>query len=236
MNRFSHRSSTHLIQQLLGTLLVACMLLLTPLTHAQELQAIPPLTSLVVDQTNTLSATEQAALDAKLKAFETTKGSQIAVLMVDTTAPEDIFSYAQRAAETYKIGRANVGDGVLVVVAKNDRKMWIYTMRALEGAIPDLMAKRIIDEQMKPAFAAGNFALGFPRTLCFIIHSIQPAPHLGLSGHFLWFFIELAHHGYRTNQRHRHFAARLKRARARASGVSLTGKKNPANSMMSTPR
>ena len=160
MNRFSHRSSTHLIQQLLGTLLFACMLLLTPLTHAQELQAIPPLTSLVVDQTNTLSATEQAALDAKLKAFETTKGSQIAVLMVDTTAPEDIFSYAQRAAETYKIGRANVGDGVLVVVAKNDRKMWIYTMRALEGAIPDLMAKRIIDEQMKPAFAAGNFALG----------------------------------------------------------------------------
>lgn len=160
MNRFTQLCTTSLTRRFFSALLLACTLLITPFAHAQELQAIPPLSSLVVDQTGTLSATEQATLDAKLKAFETSKGSQIAVLMVNSTAPEDMFSYAQRAAESYKIGRANVGDGVLIVVAKNDRKMWIYPMRALEGAIPDLMAKRIIDEQMKPAFAAGNFALG----------------------------------------------------------------------------
>lgn len=128
--------------------------------HAQELQPIPPLTALVVDQTGTLSTGEIAQLDTKLKAFEKTKGSQIGVLVVNTTAPEDIFSFSQRAAETYKLGRQGTGDGVLIVVSKNDRKMWIYVMRALEGAIPDLAAKRIINEQMKPAFAAGKFGVG----------------------------------------------------------------------------
>ena len=131
MNRFTQLCTTSLTRRFFSALLLACTLLITPFAHAQELQAIPPLSSLVVDQTGTLSATEQATLDAKLKAFETSKGSQIAVLMVNSTAPEDMFSYAQRAAESYKIGRANVGDGVLIVVAKNDRKMWIYPMRAL---------------------------------------------------------------------------------------------------------
>lgn len=136
------------------------LLLNAPFAHAQNLQAIPPLTALVVDQTNTLSSTEIAQLDAKLKAFEKTKGSQIGVLIVPTTAPEDIFSYSQRAAETYKLGRKGVGDGVLIVVAKNDRKIHVYVMRALEGAIPDAYAKRIINEQMQPAFRQNQFAAG----------------------------------------------------------------------------
>ena len=145
---------------LLACLLAVSGLLFAVQTHAQTLQAIPPLTSLVVDQANILDANQKAALTQKLLAFEQSKGSQIAILTVATTAPEDIFSYAQRAAETYKLGRQGVGDGVLIVVASNDRKVWIYVMRHLEGAIPDLAAKRVIAETITPAFKQGQYAQG----------------------------------------------------------------------------
>lgn len=145
--------------------LLACVLAVSGLFfasqgQAQSLQPIPPLTSLVVDQANILDANQKAALTQKLLAFEQSKGSQIAILTVATTAPEDIFSYAQRAAETYKLGRQGVGDGVLIVVASNDRKVWIYVMRHLEGAIPDLAAKRVIAETITPAFKQGQYAVG----------------------------------------------------------------------------
>lgn len=145
---------------LLACLLAVSGLLFAVQTHAQTLQAIPPLTSLVVDQANILDANQKAALTQKLLAFEQSKGSQIAILTVPTTAPEDIFSYAQRAAETYKLGRQGVGDGVLIVVASNDRKVWIYVMRHLEGAIPDLAAKRVIAETITPAFKQEQYAQG----------------------------------------------------------------------------
>ena len=145
---------------LLACLLAVSGLLFAVQTHAQTLQAIPPLTSLVVDQANILDVNQKAALTQKLLAFEQSKGSQIAILTVPTTAPEDIFSYAQRAAETYKLGRQGVGDGVLIVVASNDRKVWIYVMRHLEGAIPDLAAKRVIAETITPAFKQGQYAQG----------------------------------------------------------------------------
>lgn len=145
---------------LVTTLFFSVVLLLSQAAHAQNLQAIPPLTALVVDQTGTLTAAEVSQLDAKLKTYEKQKGSQIGVLIVPTTAPEDIFSFSQRAAETYKLGRTNVGDGVLIVIAKNDRKIHVYVMRALEGAIPDAYAKRVINEQMQPAFKQNQFALG----------------------------------------------------------------------------
>ena len=145
---------------LLACLLAVSGLLFAVQTHAQTLQAIPPLTSLVVDQAIILDANQKAALTQKLLAFEQSKGSQIAILTVPTTAPEDIFSYAQRAAETYKLGRQGVGDGVLIVVASNDRKVWIYVMRHLEGAIPDLAVKRVIAETITPAFKQGQYAQG----------------------------------------------------------------------------
>jgi uncharacterized protein len=149
-------------------------------TFAQELQAVPPLRALANDLTHTLSATELAQLEAKLKEFEVKSGSQVGVLMVETTGPEDIFDYAHRAANTYKLGRQGVGDGVLIVVAKNDRKMHIYVMRALEGAIPDLAAKRIVMEQMKPAFAAGQFYVGLDaatsQVFKLILGEALPAP------------------------------------------------------------
>ena len=127
---------------------------------AQSVLPVPALVARVIDQTGTLDATQKKALEAKLASLEKAKGSQVVVLMVPTTAPEDIASYTQRVGDTWKIGRKNVGDGVLLVVAKDDRKMRIAPAKTLEGAVPDVLAARIIDETMKPLFRAGDFAGG----------------------------------------------------------------------------
>ena len=113
-----------------------------------------------MDQTGTLSANDIQALEGQLVALEKSRGSQVVVLMVPTTAPEDIAAYANRVGNQWKIGRRDVGDGVLVVVAKNDRKMRIEVAKSLEGAIPDIAAARIIDGAMKPRFQQGDFAGG----------------------------------------------------------------------------
>ncbi|MEY4346156.1 MAG: hypothetical protein RL032_1988 [Pseudomonadota bacterium] len=126
----------------------------------QGVLAVPPLTAHVMDSTGTLDAAARQALENKLTTFETSQGSQIVVLMVPTTAPEDIASYAQRVADSWKIGRKQVGDGLLLVVAKDDRKLRIEVAKTLEGAIPDLMAKRVIDQAISPRFKAGDFAGG----------------------------------------------------------------------------
>jgi uncharacterized protein len=108
--------------------------------HAQDVQPVPALTARVIDTTGTLSAAERSALEQRLATFEAQAGPQIVLLMVATTAPEDIAAYAQRVADTWKIGRREVGDGVLVVVARDDRRVRIEVAKALEGAIPDLAA------------------------------------------------------------------------------------------------
>lgn len=128
--------------------------------YAQTLQAIPALTARVIDSTGTLDAAQKQALEAKLAAFEKARGSQIVVLMVPTTQPEDIFDYTQRVGDLWKIGRKDVGDGVLLVVAKNDRKMRIAPAKTLEGAIPDLAARQIIDRALRPRFRENDFAGG----------------------------------------------------------------------------
>lgn len=142
---------------LLALLLLAC----APLgAWSQPLQAVPALTARVLDQTGTLTPTERSALEAQLAAIESEHGSQVVVLMVATTSPEDIAAYAWRVADRWKIGRRDVGDGLLVLVAKDDRRMRIEVARRLEGAIPDLMAARIIDQAMKPRFQANDYAGG----------------------------------------------------------------------------
>lgn len=127
---------------------------------AQELRAIPPAMARVVDQAALLTGGQSAALEAKLAAFESEKGTQIGVLIVPSTAPEDIASFAQRVADVWKLGRREVGDGLLVVVAKDDRRVWIATAKALEGAVPDLAAREIIRDRISPAFRQGDFAGG----------------------------------------------------------------------------
>ncbi len=129
---------------------------------AQGLQPTPKLTARVTDLTGTLTAEQQTALEQKLAAFEAAKGSQLAVLIVPTTQPEDIFQYSFRVAEQWKLGRATVGgqrvdDGALLVIAKDDRHVWIQVGYGLEGVLTDAMCRRIVDETMTPAFRQGNF-------------------------------------------------------------------------------
>ncbi len=122
--------------------------------------AVPPLTGRVVDLTGTLSADQAAALEQKLKAFEDSKGSQLAVLVVPTTQPETIEQYSLRVVEQWKLGRKKVDDGALLLIAKNDRKLRIEVGYGLEGALNDATSKRIIDEIITPKFRSGDFAGG----------------------------------------------------------------------------
>ncbi|WP_398481398.1 TPM domain-containing protein [Tardiphaga sp.] len=122
--------------------------------------AVPALTGRVVDQTGTLSSSDQAELSRKLADFETRKGSQIAVLIVPTTQPESIEQFSIRVAEAWKIGRKKVDDGAILLVAKNDRKLRIEVGYGLEGALTDATTKRIIDEVIAPRFKSGDFAGG----------------------------------------------------------------------------
>jgi uncharacterized protein len=122
--------------------------------------AVPALTARVVDTTGTLAADQVQALERKLSAFEQSRGAQVVVLLVPTTQPEDIVSYANRVANTWKIGRKDIGDGLLLVVAKNDHAIRIEVAKTLEGAIPDLATKRIIEQAIAPRFKQGDFAGG----------------------------------------------------------------------------
>jgi uncharacterized protein len=121
---------------------------------------VPPLSGRVVDQTGTLSSGDIASLTQKLRDFEARKGSQIAVLIVPTTQPEEIEQYSIRVAEAWKIGRKKIDDGAILLVAKNDRKLRIEVGYGLEGALTDVTSKRIIDEIITPKFRSGDFAGG----------------------------------------------------------------------------
>jgi uncharacterized protein len=142
--------------------------------------AVPPLTGRVVDQTATLSASDADALTQRLKDLETRKGSQVAVLIVPTTDPESIEQFSIRVAEAWKIGRKKIDDGALLVVAKNDRKLRIEVGYGLEGALPDVTARRIIDEIIVPRFKTGDFAggisAGVDRIIRIIDGELLPVP------------------------------------------------------------
>src|SRR5712672_1171402 len=135
--------------------------------------AVPPLSGRVVDQTGTLSSDTIASLTQTIKGLELRKGSQIAVLIVPTTAPETVEQYSIRVAEAWKIGRKKIDDGALLVVAKDDRKLRIEVGYGLEGALNDLTAKRIIDEVITPRFRSGDFAGGISAGIDRIIRVID---------------------------------------------------------------
>jgi uncharacterized protein len=162
----------------LKALLLGCWLVLAWLAPAaaQDVQPVPPLAAHVIDQTGTLEAAQREALERKLTNFEQSKGTQIAFLLVRTTQPEDIASYANRVGNAWKIGRKGVGDGVLLVVAKDDHHVRIEVAKTLEGAIPDLAAKQIIDEAITPRFKQGDFAGGLQQAADQLIARINGEP------------------------------------------------------------
>ena len=130
------------------------------LSAQAALVPIPSLTAPVTDLTGTLTAEQTATLDRELRDFAARKGSQIAILIVPSTAPEAIEQYSIRVVDAWKLGRKAQDDGVLVLVAKDDRALRIEVGYGLEGAIPDAIAKRIITEIITPLFRQGDYFAG----------------------------------------------------------------------------
>jgi uncharacterized protein len=178
----------------------ALLLALGPLASGEV--AVPPLQARVTDLTGTLSASQIQTLDSQLRAFERAKGSQIAVLMLPSTAPETIEQYSIRVAEAWKIGRARVDDGAILLVAKDDRKLRIEVGRGLEGAVPDALAKRIVSDVIAPHFKSGDFFGGITAGTDALMKLIegeglpapQPPPGGGQAIDFqtiIWLFVAL---------------------------------------------
>jgi len=147
---------------------------------------VPPLTGRVVDRTGTLSAADIAGLEAKLAGLEARKGSQIAVLLVPTTRPEEIEQYSIRVVDAWKLGRDDVDDGILLLVAKDDRTARIEVGYGLEGAIPDATANRVVDEFLLPRFReddyAGGIAAAVDRLSALVDGEPLPEPGFAIDG------------------------------------------------------
>jgi len=164
--------------------LAAALALCASVGQAQTLVPVPALTSRVTDLAGTLTPDQVAALDAKLGAFERAKGSQLAVLVVPTTRPEEIEQYGIRVAEAWKLGRKGVDDGALLLVARDDRKVRIEVGYGLEGVLPDATANRIIDEDIVPRFRDGDYYGGIDAGLDRMMRVIEgePLPEPARSG------------------------------------------------------
>ena len=127
---------------------------------AQQEVPVPQLTARVTDTTGTLDQGQKAALEEKLKALEEKKGAQVFVLMVPTVQPDTVESYSRRVFDQWKVGRAKVDDGILFLIAKNDRRMRLEVGYGLEGAVPDALASRIINDYVAPHFKTNDYAGG----------------------------------------------------------------------------
>lgn len=160
--------------------LAAGMLFLVAPAFAEDLRDVPALRARVTDLTGTLTVNDAATLDAQLATLEEDTGSQVAVLIVDSTLPESIEQYAIRVADAWRLGRGGVDDGILILVALSDRRIRMDVGYGLEGALPDARANRIIDERMTPRFAAGDVAGGLAAGVDALAASIRgealPAP------------------------------------------------------------
>lgn len=163
-------NATSLAKLLLYSWLIGCVFI----AHAQV--AVPALTARVTDTTGTLTAGQTAELETTLQDFEAKKGTQIAVLIVLSTAPETIEQYGLRVVEQWKLGRNKVDDGALLIVAKNDRVMRIEVGYGLEGALGDAISKRIISEVITPRFRQGDFYGGIRAGLDGIMRVIEGEP------------------------------------------------------------
>jgi uncharacterized protein len=153
-----------------------CFCALCLLAVARAEAPVPPLSARVTDLTATLSPEQKADLERELAEFEARKGSQIAVLIVSGMGGEAIEAYSMRVAEAWRLGREGVDDGVLLVVAKDDRALRIEVGYGLEGVIPDAVAKRVIAEVIVPHFRQGDFLGGIRAGIGQLIRLIDGEP------------------------------------------------------------
>jgi uncharacterized protein len=140
--------------------LLVVFFLLTAISMARD---IPDYQGFVSDYANVLSASEKASLETKLREFNTSTTTQIAVLTINSLEGEAIEDFGIRVAEKWKVGQKGLDNGAILIVAKDDHRLRIEVGYGLEGAIPDIIAGRIIDNLIVPEFKAGNFSGGIDR-------------------------------------------------------------------------
>jgi uncharacterized protein len=152
----------------------AWVLLLLPLAGwAADQVPVPELRAPVTDLTQTLTSEQIASLESNLRALQTRKGSQLAILLVPTTQPETIEQYSIRVVDVWKLGRKDTDDGVLLLVAKDDRAVRIEVGYGLEGVLNDATTNRIIRQLIVPQFRTGNYYQGISDASARIIQLID---------------------------------------------------------------
>jgi uncharacterized protein len=174
------------VARLLCTVWLVAVVAGMPGFAAEALVSVPPLQARMTDLTKTLTAEQQATIEQTLRAFETKKGTQIAVLIVPSTKPEEIEQYALRVVEQWKLGRKKVDDGALLLIAKDDRTLRIEVGYGLEGVLNDATAKRIVSEVITPPLSQGNYFGGISAGVGQMIRVIDgeqlPEPKRGGAG------------------------------------------------------
>jgi len=162
-------------QRLVWLLFGLLIILLSARSGAEDV-AVPPMQARVTDQVGVLDESARQALEAKLAAFKQSKGSQIAILIVPTTTPETIEQYSIRVVDAWKLGRKDIDDGVLLLLAINDRSLRIEVGRGLEGVIPDAIAKRVIAEIITPHLQQGHIPAGIDAGVSALIKLVDGEP------------------------------------------------------------
>ena len=144
-------------------ILLISFIIFTILSFGQDIPARPNPPRLVNDYTNTLTADQKAALELKLVAYDDSTSNQIAIVIVPTTNDYAPVDFATKLGREWGVGNKETNNGVVVLIAKNDRQIFISPGYGLEGAIPDIIAKHIIEEIIKPNFKADDFYSGLDK-------------------------------------------------------------------------
>ncbi|HTY38141.1 MAG TPA: TPM domain-containing protein [Bacteroidota bacterium] len=142
--------------------------LLCPLTMVAQ-PAVPQLQQRVTDFTNTLNFNQWRALESRLKQFEDSTSTQVAIVMVNSLEGDAIEDFSMRIFEKNKLGQKGKDNGVLVLVAKADHKARIEVGYGLEGALTDALTTQIREREMNPRFRSGDFYGGLDATITAII-------------------------------------------------------------------
>lgn len=211
----------------IGRLFIGLLLALSLVgARAQEFVPVPPLQARITDQIGLLTPSQRASLENVLKEYEARAGSQIAMLLMSSTAPESIEQYSIRVADEWKLGRKGVDDGVLLIVARDNppalRRLRIEAFRGVQGTLTDAQSKRIIEDVIAPHFRQNDFYGGLSAAASSIISLLEleglPAPADGAAatgqdeddfsfGLFVFLailFFLMSRRGGRGRRRHQH--------------------------------
>jgi uncharacterized protein len=148
----------YLTKSRIRNLLIFSFLLLSFAVWSKDLPQ--PTGQLVSDFADMLTPNEEQTLERKLKLFNDSSSTQVAIVIETSLDGEDVFDYSYRLAQKWGIGQDAKNNGILIFISKNDKKIRIQTGTGAEGFLPDALCKRIIESIIKPAFKEGKYYAG----------------------------------------------------------------------------